>query len=213
MAHAGGASSSLHTKPHPQPLCAHSRYWKPQIPPMVTPKESRRDAQTVQITHSELQLISSDVHWFSMTAMHKDPAAVAEKQPVMCDFEIVKDEQNPARFYVTLLLELEDQRRTEGLLQFSISTVSVLEFRKLADPTPLPVDEDARWNLFYNGLSAAISTARGYLTNYLAPTTYRGYLLPMLDVKALVNRKYVRPSLPAVPSTAESEKPTSRAKK
>jgi hypothetical protein len=143
----------------------------------------------------------------------KGATFVPEHQPIMCDFEVVKHESSSARFYVTLLLEMENSRKTEHALSFSISTITEFEFRPEAYPTALPEGEAERWHLFYNGLSAAIGAARGYLTNYLAPTVYRGYSLPLLDIEALVNRKYSRPALPAVPSTAPSEKPPTKPKK
>jgi hypothetical protein len=128
------------------------------------------------------------------------------------DFEIVKHESNSARFYVKLVLEMENSRKTDKALSFLISTVTELEFQPKAYPTALPEDEAKRWHLFYTGLSAAIGTACGYLTNYLAPTIYRGYLLPLLDVEALINRKYIRPILPSVPSASPNEKPPMKPK-
>jgi hypothetical protein len=180
---------------------------------MVSPAESNRVSQTVQIVQHDLQTVASNVHWFNMTSVSKEQGFVPETQPIMCDFEVVKHEKNPARFYITLVLEMEDSRKTGYVLSFSISTVTEFEFRQAAVPTTLPEDEGKRWHLFYTGLSAAIGAARGYLTNYLAPTAYRGYLLPLLDVETLINRKYVRPSLPTVPSTSPSEKPPLKPKK
>ncbi|MDB5271459.1 MAG: hypothetical protein JWP58_4499 [Hymenobacter sp.] len=136
-----------------------------------------------------------------------------EKQPVMCDFNVVQNDQNPNRFYISLLLEMEDDRNSGNVLAFALATLTEFEFQPNDVPKALPEDESERWQLFYNALSAAIGIARGYLVNYLAPTIYRGYILPLLDIEALVNRKYARPRLPAVPSTAPSEKPTPRAKK
>ena len=180
---------------------------------MVTPEESRRQSQTVQIAHHSLQVIKSDVHWFELHAFLAGGGFVPEHQPVMCDFEIVKHESSSARFYVKLILEMENSRKTDRALSFNISTVTEFEYRPEDYPTALPEGDAERWHLFYTGLSAAISTARGYLTNYLAPTIYRGYLLPLLDIEALVNRKYARPSLPSVPSNAPSEKPPMKPKK
>jgi hypothetical protein len=180
---------------------------------MVTPEESRRQSQTVQIAQHHLQPIKSDVHWFVLRAVAKAKNFVPEHQPIMCDFEVVKHDSSSARFYITLVLEMENSRDTEHSLSFSMSTVTEFEYRPEDYPTALPEGEDERWHLFYTGLSAAISTARGYLTNYLAPTIYRGYLLPLLDVKALIDRKYIRPALPSVPSSAPSEKPPTKPKK
>jgi hypothetical protein len=180
---------------------------------MVAPEESRRQSQTVQIAQHNLQPVKSDVHWFNLRSVAKAQDFVPEHQPIMCDFEVVKHGSSSARFYITLVLEMENSRNTEHALSFSMSTVTEFEFRPEAYPTALPEGEGERWHLFYIGLSAAISAARGYLTNYLAPTVYRGYLLPLLDVEALVNRKYARPSLPMVPSTAPSEKPPLKPKK
>lgn len=179
---------------------------------MVTPEESRRDAQTVQISHSPLQLIASDVHWFTMNAVYNNAKMAPEKQPVMCDFEVVKDLENPTRFYITLLVELENSQPIEGMLAFSMSTVSLLEYRFFGDPTPLPADDDTRWYIFEDGLDAAIAAARGYLTNFLAPTIYRGYLLPMLNIQELIRRKYNRPALALIPSVAPNEKPPGKTK-
>jgi hypothetical protein len=179
---------------------------------MVTLEESQYHSQTVQIAQHNLQPINSDVHWFEFRAFAAARSFVPEHQPIMCDFEIVKHESSSARFYVKLILEMENSRKSDQALSFTISTVTELEFQPKAYPTTLPEGEAERWHLFYTGLSAAIGAARGYLTNYLAPTVYRGYLLPLLDIEALINRKYSRPVLPEVPSTAPSEKPPMKLK-
>jgi len=181
---------------------------------MVTHQQAERQANTSQIQHHELQTVSSEVRWLNLTAISADEKGfVPEKQPIMCDFDVVKDEQIPSRFYISMLLEMEDSRKTRKVLSFALATITEFEYRPNAEPQDLPEDEGKRWQLFHNALSTAIGIARGYLVNYMAPTIYRGYLLPLLDVEALVNRKYARPKLPAVPSAAASEKPSPQAKK
>jgi hypothetical protein len=174
---------------------------------MVTFEESNRIAQTVQVSLHSLQVIVSDVRWFNMVAIVGEEGFVPEQQPIMCDFDIVKDDINPARFFISLVLEMENRRNGKERLFFDISTVTEFEYTPEGQSSPLPNDESKRWQLFHVALSAAISSTRGYLTNYLAPTPYRGYLLPLLNVKDLVNRKFSRQALPAVPSKAPSEKP------
>jgi hypothetical protein len=174
---------------------------------MVTAEESNREVRLVLLPHTPLQMIESKVTGSHMITRRESLKDAPENRPVMCDFEIVRDDNNQARFYVSLHLELEDKQGAKGVLQFGITTLTLFEYRDAALPAPLPTDERARWVLFYTGLNVAISTSRGYLTNFLAPTDYRGYILPLLDVKKLVNRKYAGPELPVVPSTAASETP------
>jgi hypothetical protein len=180
---------------------------------MVTPKESVRVAKPVQATQYKLQAIKSDVHYFTMTSVAREKGFVPEHQPIMSDFEVVKHEDNLNRFYITLLLEMDDSRNTEYVLSFRISTVTEFEYCPKAYPTPIPTDEAQRWTLFYSAVNTAVAIARGYLTTYLAHTPYRDYMLPLLDSEELISRKYARPTLPEVPSTAPSEKPPLKPKK
>ncbi|MGI4871667.1 MAG: hypothetical protein ACRYFX_10865 [Janthinobacterium lividum] len=174
---------------------------------MVAPEDSQHTASTIQIAHADLQVVKSDVHWLNMQAASKEPGFEPGKQPVMCDFEVIKHEENPTRFFITLVLEMENSRRSERVLFFAISTVTEFEFRPESVPAAIPSEEAPRWHLFSIALNAAIGLARGYLANYLAPTIYRGYILPMLNLEQLMEKKYSRPLMPAVPSGAPSEKP------
>jgi hypothetical protein len=180
---------------------------------MVTPEESRRAPQFSQIPHHELQLINSEVTWVKINAYHREKGFEPEKQPVMCDFDIVKHDTVPARFFVSLLLEMENSRKADNMLSFSISSVTEFEFRPHAVATELPEDGQMRWHLFSTGVATAISMMRGHLTTYLASTIYRGYYLPMLNVQELVDKRYAPAALPEVPSTAPSEKPPTKPKK
>lgn len=119
----------------------------------------------------------------------------------MCDFDIVKHDAAPARFFVSLILEMQNSRKASDVLSFSITSVTEFEFRPGAVATPLPEDERLRWHLYSTALATAISMTRGHLTNYLAPTVYRGYYLPMLNVQELVDKRYGPSAVPAVPST------------
>lgn len=178
---------------------------------MITVTESNRDSHPVQLPHHELQLINS---W--VTCVQIDAFSTAyltrkeykpEQQPVMCDFDIVKHDTDQARFYVSLLLEMGNSSKTKDMLSFSITSVTEFEFRPGDVATALPEDEKVRWHLFSIGVATALSMTRGHLANYLAPTNYRGYYLPMLNVQELVDKRYAPAALPEVPSTAPSEKP------
>lgn len=175
---------------------------------MISKEESRRFARPVQVPPHELQLISSEVRGLELAAYALTEGYEPEKQPIMCDFEVVADEVYPSRFFITLAVEMENAQKADGRLSFHLSSVTEFEYQPGAKPTALPEGESARWQLFYIGVSTAIGLARGYLTNYLAPTIYRGYQLPLLNVEELMKKKYERPALPPVPSTAPSEKPT-----
>lgn len=174
---------------------------------MVTIDESRRTAQAIQTPYHKLQLIDSAVRWVNLEASIMVANHNPHQQPIMCDFEIVKHDEKPSRFFVTLLLEMENNRKVEGVLAFAISSVTEFEFRPGAIAAPLPEDEQTRWQLFSIAVDTAIGMTRGHLATYLAPTTYRGYQLPMLNVQELVDKRYAPASLPEVPSTAPSEKP------
>lgn len=174
---------------------------------MITAEESNRIPHPVQIPYHELQLVGSEVREAVIGAFAPVQGEDPEKQPVMCDFEIVKHDTTPARFFVSLLIEMENNRKVENALSFSISSVTEFEFRPNAVATPLPEDERLRWHLFSLAVATAVSMTRGHLTNYLAPTAYRGYYLPMVNVQQLVDKRYAPAALPEVPSTAPSEKP------
>lgn len=174
---------------------------------MVTIDDARRDAQAVQVPHHEMQLVSSEIRWVNLEASTLSPDYKPEQQPIMCDFEIIKHDTSPARFYVTLVLAMENSRNIEGALAFNISSVAEFEFRPGAVAMPIPGDEEARWYLFSTAVSTAVGMTRGHLAHYLAPTAYRGYYLPMLNVQELIDKRYAPAALPEVPSTAPSEKP------
>lgn len=180
---------------------------------MVTPEESSKIPHPVQMPYHELQLVSSEVRGLRIDAFYPTKGEEAEKQPVMCDFEIVRHDTALARFFVSLLLEMENNRKVDNALSFSISSVTEFEFRPSAVATPLPEDERLRWHLFSLAVATAVSMTRGHLTNYLAPTAYRGYYLPMVNVQQLVDKRYAPTALPEVPSTAPSEKPSIKPKK
>ena len=108
---------------------------------------------------------------------------------------------------------MENSRNIEGALAFNISSVAEFEFRPNAVAAPVPDDAQLRWHLFSTAVSTAIGMARGHLAHYLAPTSYRGYYLPMLNVQELVYKRYAPAALPEVPSTAPSEKPLVKPKK
>jgi hypothetical protein len=181
---------------------------------MVSNDEPRRAINTVQVPYHELQVIQSEVQDFTLGAGSAiEKGFVAAKQPLMCDFEIVKHDTNPASFFIALYLQMENTRKNPNVLSFEISTVTGFEYRPNSVAQPLPDDEEVRWHLFFNAVSTAIGIARGYMINYLAPTIYRDYQLPLLNVKQLVDKKYARPSLPSVPSSAPSEKPPVKPKK
>jgi hypothetical protein len=178
---------------------------------MITAEESGRTPNAVQLPHHELQIVDS---WVTRVELDAYSTAYTirkeykpEQQPVMCDFDIVKHDTNEARFYVSLLLEMENSSKTNDMLSFSIASVTGFEFRPNAVATILPEDEQMRWHLFSTAVATALSMTRGHLANYLAPTNYRGYYLPMLNVQELVDKRYAPAALPAVPSTAPSEKP------
>lgn len=181
---------------------------------MVSNDEPRRDLNTIQVPHHELQIIQSEVQDFKLSAGSGiEKGFIAARQPLMCDFEVIKHDANPAAFFIALYLQMENTRKSTDVLSFELSTVTGFEFRPNAVAQPLPDDENARWHFFFTAVSTAISIARGYITNYLAPTIYRDYQVPLLNVKELVDKKYARPSLPSVPSTAPSEKPPTKPKK
>jgi len=147
------------------------------------------------------------VSWANVSASNSVKGFVAVMQPIMCDFEVVKDEENSNRFFITLMLAMENSRDTDKVLSFEISTVTQFEYRPHAEFTRLPEEDKKRWELFQIALDASISNARAYLLNYLAPTYCRSYILPMLDVADLVARKFNPARLPTVPSNAPSEQP------
>jgi hypothetical protein len=181
---------------------------------MISNDEPRRDVNTIQVPYHELQIIQWEVQSIILHAGSGiEKGFVPERQPVMCDFEVIKHDSNPASFFIALFLEMENSRKAADVLSFSLSTVTGFEFRPNAVGQALPDDEQKRWHLFYAGVSTAIGMARGYLTNYLAPTIYKGYVLPLLNVRELVDRKYARPALPRVPSNAPSEKPPTKPEK
>jgi hypothetical protein len=184
---------------------------------MITAKESGRTPNAVQLPHHELQIVDSwvtgvriDAH---STAYSTRKEYKPEQQPVMCDFDIVKHDTNQARFYVSLLLEMENSSKTNDMLSFSIASVTEFEFRPKAVATSLPEDEQIRWHLFSTAVATALSMTRGHLATYLAPTNYRGYYLPMLNLQELVDKRYAPAALPSVPSTAPSERPPTKPKK
>lgn len=174
---------------------------------MISAEESNRVAYLVQALQSDIQIIASHVHWLQLNA-YPGTDYKPEEQPVMCDFEIVRHE-NPSRLYVSLLVEVENSKKTSPRenIFFSLSIVSEFEFRRDGVSIALPEDEAKRWQIYASAVAMAYSVARGYMVNYLAPTHYRNYLLPSIDPVALVNRKYQRPQLPVVPTTRPSEKP------
>ena len=137
---------------------------------MVTIDEHRRAAQAVQAPYHKLQLIDSAVRWVNLEASDIVANHNPHQQPIMCDFEIVKHDETPARFFVTLLLQMENNRKVEGVLSFTISSVTEFEFRPGAVAAPLPEDEQTRWQLFSIAVDTAISMTRGHLATYLAPT-------------------------------------------
>jgi hypothetical protein len=184
---------------------------------MITAKESGRVPKSVQLPHHELQLVDSWVTGVRIdaysTAYSTQKEYKPEQQPVMCDFDIVKHDTDEARFYVSLLLEMGNSSKTEDMLSFSIASVTEFEFRPSAKATILPEDEQIRWHLFSTAVAMSLSMSRGHLANYLAPTNYRGYYLPMLNVQELVDKRYAPTLLPEVPSTAPSEKPPKKGSK
>lgn len=181
---------------------------------MVNLDEPRRNVNAVQVPHHELQIIQWEVQYIILNAgAGIEKGFLPEKQPIMCDFEVIKHDTNSASFFIALFLAMENSRKTTDVLSFELSTVTGFELRPNAVPQALPEDEGELWHLFRSGLSTAISMARGYLTNYLAPTIYKGYILPLFDIQALISRKYERPALPTVPSAAPSEKPPAKLKK
>lgn len=167
----------------------------------------KRFAHPVQLNHTDLQLVTSDIRQFHMIAGRPKDESSIGNQPVTCDFEIVTHEKNPNQFIIMVLLGMENSENKPEALALSMSTVTEFEYRPQGTPRMLPDDDGERWSLYYSGLNTAIGIIRGYLINLLAPTLYHSYRLPLVDVESLLNKKYVRATFPDVPSSGESVNP------
>ena len=117
----------------------------------------------------------------------------------MIDFDIIRKDGHPTVVFIRMLVEVENNTGTLGKLGFSISTISAFEYRLNGKATNLPANEKEYEPMYYNALGMAINLTRGYLTNYLAPTSYRGYLLPVIDLTGLIEKKAIIKHMPQLP--------------
>jgi hypothetical protein len=161
-------------------------------------------AKTVQMPQGDLQLLLSEVKTFNLLAARKKKDYEPINQPVMVDFDVVRRPEHPAKFFIVLLIELENSKREQDVLSFSISTTSAFEYRPNNRATDLPNDEENH-SLFGDAVIIAINIIRGYLVNYLAPTIYRDYILPTFSVKELFDKKFNAKVFPGVPPDEASE--------
>jgi hypothetical protein len=160
-------------------------------------------AKTIQAPASDLQLVISEVKHCHLNAAVRNEASKPEKSPLMVDFDVFEKRPRPSTFFIRLLVEVENNTDAQDKLSFSISTISAFEYTPNGKVADLPDDEEKLNTLFASGVGVAINMIRGYLTNYLAPTSYRGYLLPLIDLKKLVKKissTKVLPQLPDLPT-------------
>jgi hypothetical protein len=172
---------------------------------MSASSEARRIvAKTVQMPQGDLQLLLSEVKTFNLLAAGKKKDYEPMNQPVMIDFDVIKHPRNPAKFFIVLLVELENSKREQDVLSFSISTTSAFEYRPNNRATDLPSDEENH-SLFGDAVIITINLIRGYLVNYLAPTIYRDYILPTFSVKELFDKKFNAKIFPGLLPAGASE--------
>lgn len=155
--------------------------------------------KTIQAPTSDLQLVISEVKHCHINAAVKNETSEPEKSPVMVDFDVFEKRPRPSTFFIRLLVEVENNTSAQDKLSFSISTISAFEYAPNGKVADLPEDDEKLNSLFASGIGVAINMMRGYLTNYLAPTSYRGYLLPLIDLKKLLKKKSTTKVLPQLP--------------